>query len=275
MWEVLLGTAAANKAASIGVGLSVLLGAAGTAEMTGIGPAVRDIVVPAQSEEQDADTDGDEIEVEDIEVEDIDADEIETDEIVSEEELEHADHPQDDREQFVAATEHAPGNLLWHMRYGAFHLRGILVDEDGLAVRTAGPDGETVDLPIDPEFIAAHMLGPASQSGRADEESSLDDYIGYLVEASGECTEPAGDGEGDAAATVECTVNELRILGSAGQPEGNADAEELTLEGDGIESDDDDADGESHGNRGQSQDEHGKPEHAGGPKDGSSESSEE
>ena len=260
MWEVLLGTAAANKAASIGVGLSVLLGAAGTAEMTGIGPAVRDIVVPAQSEEQDADTD---------------ADEIETDEIVSEEELEHADHPQDDHEQFVAATEHAPGNLLWHMRYGAFHLRGILVDEDGLAVRTAGPDGETVDLPIDPEFIAAHMPGPASQSGRADEESSLDDYIGYLVEASGECTEPAGDGEGDAAATVECTVNELRILGSAGQPEGNADAEELTLEGDGIESDDDDADGESHGNRGQSQDEHGKPEHAGGPKDGSSESSEE
>jgi hypothetical protein len=56
MWEVLLGTAAANKAVSVGIGLSVLLGAASTTEMTGIGPADRFADSPSHSSSEPADT---------------------------------------------------------------------------------------------------------------------------------------------------------------------------------------------------------------------------
>lgn len=200
MWELLLGTAAANKAVSVGVGLSVLLGAAGTAEMTGIGPAVREIVNPQAS--QDADTE--EIEVEAIEVE----------ELALEEESADADHPQNDNQALVAAADDAPGNLVWHLRDGAFNLRGILVDDGhGLAIRTAGPDGETVDLAVDGELVAASIPGARAQGPESDGEINLEDYVGYLVVASGECSEE----EIDEVTEVTCTVQSLQILGSAGQ----------------------------------------------------------
>ena len=42
MWAALLGTAFASKATTAGVGLAVLLAGVGTAEVTGIGPQVRE-----------------------------------------------------------------------------------------------------------------------------------------------------------------------------------------------------------------------------------------
>jgi hypothetical protein len=198
MWELLLGTAAANKAVSVGVGLSVLLGAAGTAEMTGIGPAVREIVNPEASQDADA-----EIEVE----------ETDSEELALIEESEDADHTQNDNQPLVVATDDAPGNLVWHLRDGAFNLRGVLVGDNGLAIRTAGPDGETVDLAVDAELVEASIPGSRAQGPGSDGEINLEDYIGYLVVASGECTEE----EIDEATEVTCTVQSLQILGSAGQ----------------------------------------------------------
>lgn len=253
MWEVILGTAAANKAASIGVGLTVMLGAAGTAEMTGIGPAVREIVVPAQSEDAGAD----EITVQEIETA--------TEEVVADEEGADADHSQDHKEHFVAAADDGPGNLVWHERGGAFHLRGILVESgDGLAVRTAGQDGETVDLPIDAELVDGRIPGAAGRRDQTEAQSSLSDYVGYLVRASGECADPAVEGaEGEA---VECTVTELHVLGNAGQGEGDTAAVELATEGSELESNEDASEEADKGTGGPSRDERGKPEHAGGPK---------
>ena len=269
MWEVLLGTAAANKAASIGVGLSVLLGSAGAAEMTGIGPAVRELVVPVAESESDAEeTPLEELAAspEPIEVESEDAD---SDELSILEEDEDADDANNGGEHFISDAEDAPGNLTWHLRGGAFHLRGLLVDEGGLAVRTAGPDGGTVDLPIDPELISVHIPGangnrPAADD-EADEPASIEDYVGYLVSASGECSDPEAESE-----ETECTVTELRVLGQAGQGDDDDDDASLTTEALDADEDADDADesddseeseddeSEDGDNRGR-----GRPDHAG------------
>jgi hypothetical protein len=272
MWEVLVGSMAANKAASIGVGLSVLLGAAGTAEVTGVGPAVREIVraEATQTDQQDADESG---EAAELVVETIEEDALEatTEELNVEEETEDADPPQDDREHFSVADEDAPGNLTWHLRGGAFMLRGVLVEGDhGLAVRTAGPDGDTVDLPVDPALVTARIPGENGRGAQADSETTIEDYVGYLVRASGNCT------ESDDTDATECTVEELHVLGEAGQNGDDEEAETsetLALE---SESDDDSDEGDSdEGDSDEDEDEddegHGKPEHA-GPKHDRSES---
>lgn len=266
MWEVLLGTAAANKAVSVGVGLSVLLGAAGTAEVTGVGPAVRDIVipeatVPAEPSEEDTESEV-ELTVETIEEDDA---ELTTEEAESNEESEDADHPQDDREHAVVDAEDAPGNLVWHSSRGSFHLRGLLVEDgDGVAIRTAGPDGSTVDLPIDQGLVTERIPGaksnkPQPDAEPTDGEPALADYIGYLVSASGECTAADGDDE----LKTDCTVNELHILGQAGQGDDDAtseDSEALESESDEESGADEDDESEEEAD---DDDGRGKPEHAG------------
>lgn len=249
MWEVLLGTAAANKAASIGVGLSVLLGAAGTAEVTGIGPAVREIVQP-EATQTETETNSEDTEITVAALED-ETTESEQDELAVEEENDDADDPNHDRERFIADADDAPGNLTWHLRGGAFQLRGILVADDGLAVRTAAPDGGTIDLPVDAEFVTAHIPGTNENRPGDASERTLEDYVGYLVRAHGECTEAEVDGE-----ATECTVEELHILGNAGQSDaedGESEASDDSEESEETDGTDDEPDEQTHG----------KPEHAG------------
>lgn len=279
MWEVILGTAAAHKAASVGVGLSVLLGTAGTAEMTGIGPTVRELVRHEVVATDTADTD-EELDIAETAIVEESDESGDTEglpeetsaavESIEHEEEEDADHPQDDREHFVADAEDAPGNLVWHQRNGVFHLRGTLVDDgDGLAIRTAGPDGGTVDLPIDADEVEAHIPGSNGKKNAGD-EIGLADLVGSLVRADGVCVEPATDDDPAAG----CIVTELHILGNAGQPGGEDDEASLSSDESSVELDEDadeDVDGEADldGSENEGSDEekpHGKPDHAGGPK---------
>ncbi len=279
MWGVLLGTAAANKAASVGVGLSVLLGTAGTAEMTGIGPTVRELV---RDEIVSSDTtDGDEqltteddalvLEVADSEeAEATNEEAIQTEEALTEEGEEDAAHPQNDREHFVTTADDAPGNLVWHQRNGVFHLRGTLVDDgDGLAVRTAGEDGSVVDLPIDVDEVEARIPGANGKPG--EDAPTLEDLVGALVRAEGVCVDDSENAEpGDG-----CIVTALHVLGKAGLNDGeeaelSSDQSAVELdEGDADEAedgDDDAGDSEDGDDQDDAKEGRGKPDHAGGPK---------
>ena len=273
MWEVILGTAAAHKAASVGVGLSVLLRAAGTAEVTGSGPTVREIVrhEVVSSDSDDSDDSDEELDATELVVEgsaapedsDIPPEETSaTVESIEHEEEDDVDHLENDREHFVTSGDDAPGNLSWHQRNGVFHQRGTLVDDgDRLAVRTAGPDGGTVDLPIDADEVEEHVPGSNGKKD-AGADIGLEALVGALVRADGVCVEPATDDD----PAAECIVTELHILGNAGQQRDSEDEEalsskEATIDLDEEENADDGDDGE-----GDDHEPHGKPGHAGGPK---------
>jgi len=286
MWEALLASAAANKAAALGVGLSVLLGSAGAAEVTGIGPSVRDIVhdavVPASStQELEAEGTPEATPTPEATV------------LALVEEDEDALDAADDQEHNVLAADDAPGNLVWHQKDGAFHLRGLLVE--GVMVRTAGPDGEPIDLLIDPE---ATFQVPGGKPSADDDGPLLEDYVGYLVQASGVCSEPAPTSEASiedesqaielegesqeiesesveleaiqVAINSDCTVTELRVLGNAGRPGTDDDLAPVDEESSQSAANEDGDDGESVEATPSADDPdtdgHGKPDHAGGPK---------
>jgi hypothetical protein len=270
MWEVLLGTAAANKAASIGVGLSVLLAGAGTAEVTGIGPLVREAVhLAPPADEAPATTDDGSQLVEDV-------DEIIT--LDDEEESAHVD--QQANGASVMETDEAPGNLVWHENNDSFKLRGLLVVEgETLLLRTAGPDGELLDLVVDLDEVEIHVPsdghgkpadeGEDGEGEDGEEEDDLAALDGRLAIAMGTCGEPL---PGDEDQNPVCTVESISLLGNAGQ---NPDDEDLEGEGSATlqeVSDDlddgnvDDSDEDSEDEDGGEDSAHGKPDHAGGPK---------
>ncbi len=179
MWAALLGTAAANKAVTLGVGLSVLLAGAGTAEMTGIGPQVSDLV-PGIHSSDDGDGAGEG-----------DA------QLLEENELE-VQNEGDEHAAVVESTEDAPGNLVTNVRpNGSFVLRA-LIGEGGATIIAAG------GFELDPGDAEIRVPGQPS-----DEDPDLADYEGYVVLVTGSCEE--GDLEGD------CTVDVVTILGRAGQ----------------------------------------------------------
>jgi len=253
MLGAVLASAAANKAASVGIGLSVLVGAAGTAEVTGIGPVVREIAVPSN-------IDGDETEgIPDDEPLLILADDETNGAELASEEDEDADHEADGREHSVVAAADGPGNLVWHQEDGEFRLRGLLVEVGGsVVVRTAGAEGELTDLAVEGDDLDLQVPGGLAKD--SDEAPDIEDLVGHLVTASGECTEiPMTEGD------IECTINKIRILGNAGQPDAEEDTESAeSLSADDAEADldeDEDDEGPDEGKA------HGKPEHPRGPKD--------
>ncbi|MDA0351877.1 MAG: hypothetical protein O3A10_06665 [Chloroflexi bacterium] len=214
MWGVLIGTAAAHKAAAVGVGLSVILGTAGTAEVTGIGPTVRDIVRHEAVQESASDAIDEGVTREDESaLAMLDEDESTISELALESEATSEDESALDedgeREHFALAAEDGPGNLVWHLKDGVFHLRGTLIDAgDGLAIRTAGPDGEVLDLLVDEDSVDLRIPGGHAKDG----DIALDDYLGAMVRATGTCVAST-----DAEAAPDCTVETLRILGNAGR----------------------------------------------------------
>jgi hypothetical protein len=278
MWGALLASAAANKVVAIGVGATVIIGSAGAVEVTGIGPTVRDIVHESADAQPEDTQELNDSELALVEDEPEDAE-------LAVEEVEDAGDEGNGGEHYTLAAEDGPGNLVWHERDGAFHLRGLLVDEDGIAVRTAGPDGETVDLVVD-ESVELNVPGG---HGKNADEPVLEDYVGYLVRATGECTvEPtettanidsesesvASEGESELVEVVptdasDCTVTEIQILGNAGRPDAD-DEETASLESDesdqsllATDGGDEVTDDEGQGGPPEG---HGKPDHAGGPK---------
>ena len=190
MWAALVGTAFASKASTAAVGLTVLLAGAGTAEMTGIGPAVREslgITEPSSSSDAGEQS---------IEAQD--------NGLGAENAAEQAAE--------VSASEDTPGNLMTNIRPdGSFSLRGILTAG---GVETSS--GEVLDL------VDAEVMIPGQPT---DDEPNLEDYEGYLVLVTGTCE---GD-EVDEDCTVQ-RVTVLGQAGQgqpegAGQPEtlpGNA-----------------------------------------------------
>jgi hypothetical protein len=243
MWGFLLGTAAANKAASVGVGLSVMLAGAGTAEVTGIGPLVREAVHLTPAEDGATAPDDQAV----VQSDDV----VELDLEINEEESNDVDQQENGNGALVLATDEAPGNLVWHEHDGDFKLRGLLVGEgEVLLLRTAGPDGQPVDLVVDLATVEIHQPGRPAEGGEDGEDSedgAIEDLDGRLVIASGTCGEPL---PGDEDMNPVCTVESITILGNAGQ---NPPDEDGSGE---LESEDEDEDDDGG---------HGKPDHAGGP----------
>ena len=181
MWAALLGTAFASKATTAGVGLAVLLAGVGTAEVTGIGPQVREslgITQPA------GDDDGG----------DVDAFVVEDDEGAN------ASENASENGAEVTSSEETVGNLVTNIRPdGTFSLRGIL-RADGIETSS----GDTLPLG------EAEVTIPGQPSN---DEPNLEDYEGFLVLVTGTC-----DLEGDELVIEEdCTVESVKLLGQAGQ----------------------------------------------------------
>ena len=186
MWAALLGTAFASKATTAGVGLAVLLAGVGTAEVTGIGPAVRESLNITQGASDNA----------------------------GEQSVEAQDNglgAENAAEQGaeVSASEDTPGNLVTNIRPdGSFSLRGILT-ADGVETSS----GEVLF-----DLSEAELQLPGQGNPNAD-ALTLDAYEGYLVLVTGSCDVPDGE-ELDMA--EDCTVDRVTVLGRAGQgqPEG-------------------------------------------------------
>ena len=187
MWAALLGTAFASKASTAAVGLTALLASAGAAEVTGVGPAVRESLGIS---EPTANSDAGEQSVE-----------AQDNGLGAENAAEQGAE--------VSASEDTPGNLMTNIRPdGSFSLRGILT-ADGVETSS----GEVLF-----DLVDAEVMIPGQPT---DDEPNLEDYEGYLVLVTGTCE---GD-EVDEDCTVE-SVTVLGRAGQ-GQPEGAGQPETL------------------------------------------------
>ncbi len=199
MWAALLGTAAANKAVSAAVGISVLLaGGVTTAEVTGVGPSVLEaigIVQPAAQGEIAAESQGGEHAAEQAAVPDL-----------------------------GEAPDGLPGQLLTQLHDdGSFQLRGTLGDLVGDTTFTFTVTTATDDVDLD--FAEAAIQVPGRREGddpQSVEPAELIEFVGSLVFVTGTC-DPV-----DELAGETCTVERVSVLGFAGrgvpdllgQPEG-------------------------------------------------------
>lgn len=196
LWAALAGTAAAHKAATaVAVGV-VLAGAATTAEVTGIGPAVRDAVTSSGSRNSEPAVTA----------------------ISGAQEaqagLDASATPNPNAAVVEEAPEGVPGNLVTQVRPdGSFSLRGVLVSVTGtqIAVLTSVDD---VPLVFDLGSAEVRIPGAGSAQGgpnAQDDEPSLAGYEDYLVRITGQCELV------DGALTEDCDLSTVQILGNAGQ----------------------------------------------------------
>ncbi len=186
MWAALAGTAFASKASTAVVGLTILLAGAGTAEVTGIGPAVRESLGITQPATDDGGGDVDTLVLE--------GDELEA-------QNENAENGAE-----VASSEDAVGNLMTNVRPdGTFSLRGIFRVESIETSSGLLPLGE------------AEVTIPGRPS---DDTPDLGTYDGYLVLVTGTCYTEALESE-NFNMEEDCTVESVQVLGQAGrgQPE--------------------------------------------------------
>jgi hypothetical protein len=180
MWAALLGTAFASKASTAAVGLTVLLAGAGTAEVTGIGPSVRESLGITQPE---ASSDAADQSVE-----------AQNNGLGGDNAAEQAAN--------VSSDDEVTGNLVTNIRPdGSFTVRGIL-SEDGVET-----SGELL------EVGAVEITIPGQRNPNA-EAPEFSTYYGYLVLATGTCINLDDD---EFNMTIDCTVESVSILGQAGQ----------------------------------------------------------
>lgn len=218
MWSGLLASAAANKAASAAVGLSVILGGGAAIEAAGVGPTVREAVGVSQP---GSDESGD------------------GEQVVASLDLEENDAGSANGQGASVAHEVAPeglsGNLVTQVRKdGSFQIRGVLegaYDEGGeysITVRVAGLEPATVEestgegdtggeeLTLEVGTVIMLELGEdtsfVAPGKPGDEEltlaEALDAYAGQLVIVQGSCEEGELGGEDS-----ECYVDRVQILG--------------------------------------------------------------
>jgi len=186
LWASLAGTAAAHKAATA-VGVGVLLAGGATAEISGIGPAVREAVSPVHSSSDPL---------------------AETDELLTDEQKGTA---ASSTEGSGAGTvvgdspDDLPGNLTTQVRpNGGFTLRGVLVaaTNDEIDVQTS-----VDDAPLTFEIGTAELRVP----GPTSEPEDLDDFEGHLVVITGTCETV------DRLLTEDCELARVTVLGNAGK----------------------------------------------------------
>jgi hypothetical protein len=209
-----------------------MLAGAGTAEVTGIGPLVREAVHLTPAEDGATAPDDQAV----VQSDDV----VELDLEINEEESNDVDQQENGNGALVLATDEAPGNLVWHEHDGDFKLRGLLVGEGEVLLL------RPVDLVVDLATVEIHQPG-RPDSGEDGEDGAIEDLDGRLVIASGTCGEPLPS---DEDMNPVCTVESITILGNAGQ---NPPDEDGSGE---LESEDEDEDDDGG---------HGKPDHAGGP----------
>lgn len=180
MWAAVLGTAFASKASTAAVGLTVLLAGAGTAEVTGIGPAVRESLgISEPSASSNAADQGAE---------------AQNNAVGSENAAEQAAN--------VSSDDEATGNLVTNIRPdGSFTVRGIL---SAAGVETSG------ELLLLGEV---EITVPGQRNPNAD-APELSDYYDYLVLATGTCSNLD---HAEFNMTDDCTVESVSILGQAAQ----------------------------------------------------------
>jgi len=128
LWAAVMGTAFASNASTAAVGLTILLAGAGTAEVTGIGPAVRESLGISQpGANSNASDQGIEAQNNGLGVENENANEQASD---------------------VSPSEDTPGNLVTNVRpNGTFSLRGILEGDSVIEVVIPGQNNPNADAP--------------------------------------------------------------------------------------------------------------------------------
>lgn len=191
VWGTVLGTAAAHKAATA-IGIGVLLASGATAEMTGIGPAVREAVSPSHSSSEPADTT----------------------ESADEAALEVTTEQAGNGATVSEAPEGLPGNLMASLRPdGSFTLRGVLVGATAemIDVQTS-LDDVPLEFALDGAVVRLPGPGSAAAGPNADGDAlTIEDFEGYVVLISGRCETV------DGLLTEDCVLTLVTVLGNAGQ----------------------------------------------------------
>jgi hypothetical protein len=187
MWNGMLGVAAAQKALTVAVGLSMLLGGTVAVETTGVGATVLDSVGVHQTANSQSVT-----------------------------------HPTPTPEGTVAANAKPdgtalPGALVVQLhKDGSFTVRGQLVDgtDSGTAMVDIGAD-QPLSLTYDPATVHAAGRPAHGSATPTPEPVDLSNYIGYGVFVTGTCADnPLPTTLGDCQ---NLTVSRIQVLGQAGQ----------------------------------------------------------
>jgi hypothetical protein len=192
LWASVVGVAAANKAATA-IGIGVLLAGGATAEISGIGPAVREAVSPAHSVEEPTVVP------------------LATGEASATVSTPEA-NGNGNGATVTAAPDGVPGNLTAHVRPdGSFMLRGVLiaVTDDQIEVQSSLDD---VPLQLQLGDATIRIPGGNAQGGpQSETPPTLDEFAGHLVIINGNC-ETVGD-----QLTEDCVLETVQVLGNAGQ----------------------------------------------------------
>ncbi|MDA0351879.1 MAG: hypothetical protein O3A10_06675 [Chloroflexi bacterium] len=248
LWGTAIGVAAAHKAVVVAAGVGLLLAGGTAAEVSGIGPAVRDAVRAPQATTPHPTQSA------------IDPTSSPTATAVAAVVASSATPRPGNGATVTDAPEDVPGNLSTHVNSkGEFTLRGVLV--------AVGPGTIDVQTSVD-DVPIRFLLGDARVKIPGNATSGLDAYVGHLLVVSGQCETIGGQ------LTEDCDVDSVTVLGNAGQSNsGQGNLNQSNPAATGTAEAEPSATPNAPGQSGQ----HGKPEdpgaseHAGKPDDESSE----